>query len=384
MPTDLDHELRRIAQALVGDNDPVLPPPWPLEIEASPVPAASWRLALLVGAAAVVTVGAGLAMTVGGGELEDGASSATTGDAATASPSTIRPMVLDAGAEISADGSVSPITSDRFDALRWQGAVRLGDGRLVLLGTKDLMPGVERDDDAFVEGLAMPLVVVGADGAVQLERDVRVVGEDPYLVGADDQAAHLQRTVYPRDSYEVESARLVRHDLATGVETLVTDLAEPLLHVDYRAGHYVGDIGIGGSDGNRDCVVVDVDLAAGTTARTTPLADCSMILGTAIAPDGTRAGIVYETNFSDVSVAVVDLATDTVTATYGPLGPARAFRQLVTYQGVDWPDDTTLRVALNRLADDPNSMTVGSDGVPVEYDDLLPRDESLLIEELAV
>ncbi|GAA2389193.1 hypothetical protein [Dactylosporangium salmoneum] len=95
--------------------------------------------------------------------------------------------------------------------------VALDDGRTVLLGSKDLQPGVQRQDGVNVTGLAIRLVVLAPGGAVALTREVRVQGQDVELVGATATAAYLYRT----------PGQIVRHDLASGKEERLTAL-DPL------------------------------------------------------------------------------------------------------------------------------------------------------------
>ncbi|MER7007290.1 hypothetical protein ABT297_30205 [Dactylosporangium sp. NPDC000555] len=104
---------------------------------------------------------------------------------------------------------------DLIDGLRQR--VALDDGRTVLLGSKDLQPGVRRTDGVNVTGLAMRLVVLAPGGAVALTREVRLQGQDVQLVGATATAAYLYRT----------PGRIVRHDLASGTEERLAAL-DPL------------------------------------------------------------------------------------------------------------------------------------------------------------
>jgi hypothetical protein len=174
---------------------------------------------------------------------------------------------------------------------------------------------------------------------------------------------------------------------------VIADLSRSLAHADYASSHYVGEIGISPPDGNTDCIVVDVDLTTGTEGATAPIPGCSMILGIAISPDQTRAAVAYEQQYNAVRVAIVDLASDTVTATHGPLGPPRAcdttaapvdsvclHQQALTWQGMDWTSASTIRVALNRTELDPLTQTTTEDGQPMLEDDGVPNEQSLLIE----
>ncbi|MET7403840.1 hypothetical protein ABZS66_61265 [Dactylosporangium sp. NPDC005572] len=118
--------------------------------------------------------------------------------------------------ELSPDRKIITVAPpDHIDGPRQR--VALDDGRTVLLGSKDLQPGVQRHDGVDVTGLAIRLVVLAPGGAVVLTREVRVQGQDVQLVGATATAAYLYRT----------PGQIVRHDLASGKEERLTAL-DPL------------------------------------------------------------------------------------------------------------------------------------------------------------
>lgn len=62
-------------------------------------------------------------------------------------------------------------------------ALRLADGRTVTLASRNLRPGEDRMDGAFVEDVAFAMAVFDADGALVGEQDIRRVGGYVDLVG---------------------------------------------------------------------------------------------------------------------------------------------------------------------------------------------------------
>ncbi|GIJ72299.1 hypothetical protein [Virgisporangium ochraceum] len=84
--------------------------------------------------------------------------------------------------------------------------VALPDGRLVVLGPRNLKPGVARNDGVDVTDLEFRLVFGGYNA------NVRVRGEQLRLVGATAEGAYLLRNMQ----------RLVFHEFATGAERPLT------------------------------------------------------------------------------------------------------------------------------------------------------------------
>jgi hypothetical protein len=146
------------------------------------------------------------------------AASATTAPAATAAA---QRLVLDGAyatagnvgvtgpkgvVEVAADGRVvaHPVVGmDTADS-----AVMLPDGRYVILGPRDLRPGVRREDGVDVTDLEQVLAFLTADGTPTYSRDVRVMGETVRLVGATADGAYLLRG----------GNRLVFHAFGSGAE----------------------------------------------------------------------------------------------------------------------------------------------------------------------
>lgn len=109
----------------------------------------------------------------------------------------------------------NPVPAEVVDDIRsW---VALDDGRSVVLGGKDLKPGVQRQDGPDVTDYAIRLLVLSPDAQVKLQREVRVQGQDVQLIGATATTAYLYRT----------PGRVMAHDLATGAEQRLTTL-DPL------------------------------------------------------------------------------------------------------------------------------------------------------------
>jgi hypothetical protein len=79
--------------------------------------------------------------------------------------------------EVLADGSVAEVPLTVPDHTAVDQLRPLSDGRLLVRGSRDLMPGVARPDGPYVEGVEFPLMVVGLDGEIQSDQDLRLVGE---------------------------------------------------------------------------------------------------------------------------------------------------------------------------------------------------------------
>ncbi|MDQ1504520.1 MAG: hypothetical protein QOD57_2247 [Actinomycetota bacterium] len=127
------------------------------------------RLRLAMGAAAALTVAVAVTALLSG----DVRKSVTAGPpkdphppGRTATTPTLPPaerlIIRQEAREVLADGSLRDLPVPADFSLSW--SYGLGDGRFVMLGSRDLLPGVPRRDGANVKGVAFPLVVVTPDG----------------------------------------------------------------------------------------------------------------------------------------------------------------------------------------------------------------------------
>jgi hypothetical protein len=280
-------------------------------------------------------------------------------------------------AEVLPDGSAVDIDLDLPQLDTVQEVVALPDGGFEVLGTVDLMPGVERPDGPCVAGLDMPLVVVEASGSVGTSRQVRVRCQALSLVGAETDTAYLLR-----------DSRLVAHDLATGDERVLVD-SPGLVRAGARvgvAGDAVVSVRPAQGDLENGCtalaagatpeassvpgpqVAVTVwDLTTGDTAAAgyeLPGTSCLDYPGPVrVSPDGHHAAIAYLHHDRDgaeerfqLRVVVVDLDTGAVVAdrtvladtadlgTVFDYGPSRVGSSHGAIAGLAWSDEATLRV----------------------------------------
>jgi hypothetical protein len=237
-----------------------------------------------------------------------------------------RPTVGVAGV----DGIVEVHADGRFDVLPGPPGLdqlhhmeALVDGGLVVLGSRDLMPGVERDDGPMVEGVEFPLIVTRADGAVVSRRDVRIQGEHVALLGVADGVAYLAR-----------KAGVVAHNLDTGAERLVVPLTEEFFHGD-QAGSTVVLLTQG--------ELVVVDLVAGR--QTGRFAVPGRHGNVRLSPDGRSVAVVsmQSRNEIDEIVEIRDVGT-------GKVSTVRQLRSNIPMwtsdaTGLAWTDADTVRAA---------------------------------------
>ncbi|RZS34028.1 hypothetical protein EV193_110178 [Herbihabitans rhizosphaerae] len=239
--------------------------------------------------------------------------------------------------EVLPDGSIREIPLGLPAGSALAAARAMPDGRMLALASRDLMPGVQRPDGPFVEGVAFPLIVLGMDGAVVSDVDIRVVGEHVRLVAATATEAVLLRT----DPLRGKPTRLVGRDLATGAE-------RPL---------WTTGLDVTAGDATRDRVVVArLDAQGGcrleAAAVNISVPACQHVTDLDIAPDGRFAAVVYQRSGHEnaLRLRILDLGTGEV---YGdealkPQDPCVSC--VVTahgagYLGMAWSDGTTLRVA---------------------------------------
>ncbi len=374
----LDTELRRIAHALVAEA----PAP-----ESLPADAVAIRLhgrprrryVLAVAAVAVVGIslaGALLLTTVWQTDDAD----VKVGQQPTATGS--QRLILEGWpGEVLPNGSLVELPLGGLDRLGLSGPPQPLPGRRhVLLGVRDVTPEVPVDEDAGFEGdPAFFLVVVDADGSVELEREVEVTDEYVSLLAATPTEAILSRIPREDGDRPLAPGRIVAFDLGTGRELL---LAEP--DVEPSRADVVGDRlvvgeGIPGDlDPNDSCGLEVVDLATGDRTQQPSPAGCSEVLGVRAAPSGETAAVVYGVNSvgatPEIRLAIVDLAYSKIRSDERlgdnlicPPTECPGLRP-VHYLGAAWNNDTTLRVALFDLATNP---AWNVEGDPVTRNELL-------------
>jgi hypothetical protein len=377
-PDRLDTELRRIAHALVAEA--------PAAPESPPAAAVAVRLhgrprrryVLAVAAVAVVGIslaGALLLTTVwqtDDADVKVGHQPTATGP---------QRLILEGWpGEVLPNGSLVELPLGGLDRLGLSGPPQPLPGRRhVLLGVRDVTPEVPVDEDAGFEGdPAFFLVVVDADGNVELEREVEVTDEYVSLIAATPTEAILSRIPREDGDQSLAPGRIVAFDLETGRERL---LAEP--DIEASRADVVGDRlvvgeGVPGDlDPNDSCGLEVIDLANGDRTRQPSPAGCSEVLGVRASPSGDTAAVIYGVysvgEDPEIRLAIVDLADSTIRRDellgHNVICPPTECPRLrpVHYLGAAWDNDTTLRVALFDLATNPVW-----DGVePVTKDELL-------------
>jgi hypothetical protein len=225
-------------------------------------------------------------------------------------PGPHEPLLLPmAHAELLPDGTVErlPVAEDG-DAPRGS-AVRLPDGRLVTLASRDLLPGVEREDGALVEGLAFVLAVFDADGELLGERDVRRMGENVSIAGARGDQVVLVRSradgnccgslagvaVSTIDPTTFEEAPIAEIDRLPGIGAAAGDRLVLVDDGTTGATATTGATGTTGPGGGAvpECRVTLVDLATGESGDVATL-PCIGLTAVSISPDGERAAVVID------------------------------------------------------------------------------------------
>jgi hypothetical protein len=375
----LDTELRRIAHALVAEA-PAAPEPLPAAAVARRVHGRPRRRHVL--AVAVIAVALiGLASTLFLRTLRD------TDDAdvkVSQYPRATGPQRLFLEGwpgEVLPDGSPVELPLGGLDPLGLSGPPQpLPGGRHVLLGVRDVMPGIPVDDDAGFEGdPAFYLVVVDADGEVELEHEVEATDDYVMLLAATPIEAILSRIPRQDGDRPLAPGRIVALDLETGRERL---LAEP--KIEPSRADVVGDRLVVGEGSPADLDVDDscglevIDLTDGDRTPQPSPHGCSEVLGVRASPSGDTAAVTYGVNSvgetPEIRLASVDLADSEIRSDellgdnlICPPTECPGLRP-VHYLGAAWDNDTTLRIALIDLATNP---TWNVEGDPVTKDELL-------------
>ncbi|MEV4344712.1 hypothetical protein AB0J83_09570 [Actinoplanes sp. NPDC049596] len=188
--------------------------------------------------------------------------------------------------ELLQDGSLRTyaVTGPR----RWESFTVLADGRVVALGPRESTPPPKVTDQR------VDLVVVGGDGKVQSQRDVRRAGEHVALAAADDTTAYLWR-----------DAGYFAHDLATGRESLLLPLTGMV------------DGSVDAADGIATAVAYDrasnpchpqvVHLTGGSFRQlwSAGVPGCRRVTGLRLSRDGENLAVAYQGQ-DGVRVALLD------------------------------------------------------------------------------
>ncbi len=247
--------------------------------------------------------------------------------------------------ELRADGRIvtTAVPASVVDTIRsW---TALDDGRSVVLGGKDLKPGVQRQDGPDVTDYAIRLLVVSPDGQIRQQREVRVQGEDVQLIGATATTAYLFRT------REGAPGRILAHDLATGSEQRLTTL-DPVPAWDTHSLAIQGGLLLAVSQ--ESCQLTATALDTGRKAFTASFpglrrSACPTTRTARLSPDGRTVAVAVSDGDESavVSLLKVDVATGKV-ATF-PVSDGAVARELKPGTlGVGWVG-TTVRVAWLRM-----------------------------------
>jgi hypothetical protein len=246
------------------------------------------------------------------------------------------------------------------------------------LGVRDVTPDVPLDDAAGFEGdPAFFLVVVDADGRVEVERELEVTDESASLLAATPTDAILARAPREDGDRSAGRGRIVAHDLETGRERLIAELDIKPSHADVVGANLViGQGSSGDLDPDDSCGLEVIDLASGDrTAHPLP-SGCSEVLGVRVSPGGETVAVIYGVvrDTPELRLTIVDLVhskirSDELLGHNLICSPTECpGLRPVHYLGAAWDNDTALRVALFDLAANP---AWNVEGDPVTKDELL-------------
>jgi hypothetical protein len=255
------------------------------------------------------------------------------------------------------------IVSHRFggsDRSFAENFVPLPDGRFVVLRTVNV--GVStKPDAAHPDGPSNPdietrLEIRDSKEKVRLTHQVRHIGEYVQLLAATGDHAYL-----------VRPQGVVRHDFATGAETVVVSAA--MLGLDLTEGllpYQRADL-----EGNRLAVIkgapgrpwsIDVyDVSTGGQIASYPLSGVAARFASPVrvSPDGTRIAFGYRTA-SESRMAVLDVATQALVLDVNLALRTDPYASMVRYdtdermRAMAWSDDRTLRIAWAQLPEKPH------------------------------
>jgi hypothetical protein len=383
-----DTELRRIAAELVAEA-PDAPPLTdalgadgltPLAVRPSPRRRGP-RLAVAAAVAALALVAGGMIAVTAG---DDGTSEPDYSFLAQAGlePAPQRLIYDDWQHELTADGQVVPLELDGLDA---HGPPRpLPDGGHVVVGIRPLAEPPSEDFNEFTD-LTFELAVVGADGEVEVERDLG--NEQTTLVGVTSTDAIL--ILQPEDDRgrKAGPASLVAHDLATGDERVLhrdvsfdpdtnawarwavvgTDLVT-VAAIEHLPPRPDEDEPWEPPPPTRvDCTLRIDDMTSGGTEERPLDLGCQQVMGLQASPDGSQAAVVYQNDDELVGatyLAVIDLPSGEVV--HNELLGERVEcapecapgAQNIEYHGIAWDDAATVRVALTDITSTPGELVV--------------------------
>lgn len=277
------------------------------------------------------------------------------------------------------DGTTRPVPRAQPDDVVTD-ALRLTDGRTVTLATRDLRPGEDRMDGAFVEGVATVMAVFDTDGTLARQQDIRRVGGYVDLVGESGGKVVLARRRSIGNCCEQRPL----------VDFSVIDPAsfeeEPLVSIDDAHGPAdaddtrlaaASDPGIGGSG---TCRLHLVDLrdqpGDGDPPPSVELPGCLDVDVVALSPDGHRVAVVATTPGEaapgelGLGLYVVDVERAEVVHTddlgRGPCGADSPMCGPTQVWALDWTDEATLAVVVQ----DPDPAL---DGLVVDTGLLVPE-----------
>lgn len=246
--------------------------------------------------------------------------------------------------ELMPDGRV--VTHDVVGAGGWDKVVGLPDGRLVVLGTTDLMPGVTRKDGAGVEGVAINLQVISSDGTVLLTRDVRKVGQPVSILTATATTAYLWRP-----------SGLIAHDLASGIERIAlpagTIGASPA-DGSLEAADLVGDrLALLKEADSCHPAILDFESGALISRASLAAIGCGRATGARLSPNGQTLAVTYSRPTSPGSannqtrIALVRVTDGEILRDQSaqPDQHAAAGHSDLPFVVMAWQDNHTLRLA---------------------------------------
>jgi hypothetical protein len=296
-------------------------------------------------------------------------------------------LILDDYRELPQDGV--PVRLD-LAGLEPDGVPRsLPDGGYVVVGHHPVDVPPPDGLNEFTD-LTYGLAVVGADGQVEVERDI----QKAFILGVTATDAILVRQPNDEHGHPSGRASIVAHDLATGEERVVRQgvSLEPGPNASAMFALVAGDLVTVESSlrtepagdglvrivpGSDECSLRVTDLTTGAMAQRPLTIGCEMLFGLRVSPDGSRAAVAYETGGrldvgAEVRLAVVDLPSGAVRhdELLGHSIDCRAFAEcppnarFVDYRGMAWDDASTVRIALVDPSTGGDGLIVRSITVP--------------------
>ncbi len=367
---ELDSDLRRLFRSLLGEAAP------PSDLDDVIVPISRVKggrrpLLALSAASLVACVVLALVVLFPSGASHERARPSTDMKVDTTTPPASDPRLVlrEGGLEILPDGSSRPLPLGNAPVDDVHTVVLAPDGRLIVLGSRDLMPGRVRVDGPNVEGVETRLVVLDPAGAVQAVRNVRVMGATVRLLAATSSEAILERSPANGMGASVAPGSVVAHDLATGQEREIAKTSrlawradvvdQTLVLLEAGPGAINGTNLTGGGAGPCRLEVLQL---SGAERRVVELPDCRTVNDVRLSLDGRFAAVVSTepTEIPEHHLAVIDLQDGRFLLTellaYASQGacpshcPADRTCAGLLYVGMAW-SATQLRVAFQELGD---------------------------------